>query len=143
MVNSTRYLPRAFSGDDFAVRFPFRFWDRFEDRSDHPEMAIFETGALIPGGFVTGVTWREEMPPSARSDVKVLLRLDGAADWSEEPLGADNGLYEFDDPLPGGVMNPVGRSADSFALRVGFEYEADAFDGVLAEQRAIDDEPWA
>ena len=26
-------------------------------------------------------------------------------------------------------MNPVGRSADSFALRVGFEYEADAFDG--------------
>lgn len=121
--------PRGFADGDFAVRFPFRFWDRWYDRADHPEMAVFDAGAIVPGAYVTGVSWREEMPPSGRSEVKMLVRLDGESPWGGEPRGAENGLYEFDDPMPGGHPNPIGRSADSIEVRIGFPYEADAFDG--------------
>jgi len=121
--------PRAFSAGDFAIRYPFRYWDRWKDRSDHPEMAVLDVGACLPGAFVTGVSWDEEPSPSSRTDVRVLVRLDGRASFGDEPRGAGNGLYRFDDPSPGGLPNPIGASADTVEIRAGFAYEADAFDG--------------
>ncbi len=132
--------PVAAAGRDLVVEMPFRFWDRYVPESDDPELSYVELSRRIPGAYFLSFDWAEQLP-RAHNDIEVLVRIDERARWDDEPLGKENGLFRFEDPLDDDVANELGMSGELIEVRIFLRYKNGAFNA-LGTAHAWKDTAW-
>lgn len=127
--------PRAPIGQGMiAWDFPFRYYDRYEPRTESESLAYHQKSFRIPRAHWLSIDWRERPWRSGRErlcDVIVVARFDGEADWSEEPTNEPGGLYLFEKKsrARGETGEPLilDRVADELEVRIYFRYRPGAF----------------
>ena len=114
-----------------VIGFPFRYWDRYAERSDDPELGYFQLTTNEAPVVFRSLRWREETT-DPRVDVVCLVRADGKSTWDAEPQ-AGSGLWL----LRGGSADSnhrIDHQASRLEVRFLTTYKAGACD--LANYRA-------
>ncbi|MDP6539163.1 MAG: hypothetical protein QF903_00615 [Planctomycetota bacterium] len=110
-----------------VILFPFRYWDRWAERADAPELAYFAFELAQPAAFWRSFFWIDEPPAHGACDVGVLVRTDPDTPWDEEPLGTNGLTLVYEGTEEGGPL-PLGRQSDRVEWRAFVEYQPGAFD---------------
>ena len=117
----------AHAAGDPVILFPFRYWDRWADRADAPELAYFRLALRQPAAFWRTVFWDEEQPSSGGCAIEVLQRTDPAVPWDADPESTPQlkllvrGMHKEE-------ANPIGVQRDSAEWRAFVRYAPHAFD---------------
>ncbi len=112
-----------------VVLLPFRYWDRWTDRADGPELAYQGFALNEPAAFWRGVFWEDQAPPAGGASLEVLCRTDPSVPWDADPERTD-GLDLFTLGLDEGRPNGLGRQSDLAEFRVFVRYAPGAFDSL-------------
>jgi hypothetical protein len=110
-----------------VILFPFRYWDRWAERADAPELAYFELALDQADAFWTSSFWQAENPPVAGPRLALLERVRSDVPWDEDPE-ARKGVNRWDDGHLDRGGNPIGAQSDRVAWRVHVVYEPGSFD---------------
>ncbi|PIE22713.1 MAG: hypothetical protein CSA62_11005 [Planctomycetota bacterium] len=113
---------------EMVISWPFRYWDRFKERADDPELAYLGFSAEMPDIFVTRVSWEEEIPDPTL-DLVLLVRCDERAPWTADPR-QNPWLWRFRHPRsPSGDPElRVMAQGSKWEFRFGALYRSGAFD---------------
>ena len=115
-----------------VILFPFRYWDRWEEEAEGPELSYF--------GFSRdelSAVWQEmfmlnEATPSGGSRLGVMVRTDPDVPWDSDP-DATPGLTEI---YPTDLENnwaTLGAQSDRIEWRVFVDYTVGAFDPIAGQ----------
>ena len=120
--------PASASTGEAVVQFPFRYWDRYAELSDDPELGYFQVTSTAAPSHFRSLTWREETREGT-VDVVCLVRTDSRAPWDADP-DTTPGLWMF--TRNGDDENPRILDAHASRLEVRFatKYLSGAFDFV-------------
>jgi hypothetical protein len=110
-----------------VILFPFRYWDRWAERADAPELAYLGLSLDQPSPFVRSVFYAAEEPASGAARVAVLQRTDADVPWDADPDTAD-GLELLEEGTREGRPLAVGRQSDRAEWRVHVRYDVGAFE---------------
>lgn len=110
-----------------VVLFPHRYWDRFAEEADAPELHYFGFALHEPDAFLLRTWFERDDPPEGGATLAVLLRVDPSVPWDSEPR-ANSGLMRLTDAglARGGLRLAVQTSKAEW--RVYTEYPSGAFD---------------
>lgn len=111
---------------DVVIQMPIRYWDRYHPFTDDPELSYYEASFTVPSGYFTRLVW-DEILPLPHIDLRVLVRIDGRTPWEAAPLGRENGLFLFENPLSQERENRLDLQGDSVDIRFFVTYESGAF----------------
>ncbi len=122
--------PAGHAQGDMVIHWPIRYWDRYAEQAEDPEMAWFGFGFEAPDVFLTEVTWEEEIPESMM-DLELSVRVDERVPFSA-PDGTF-GLWRFRDPRrkDGRLGRRILAQGSLWDFRFGVRYLAGAFQPVL------------
>ncbi len=113
-----------------VILHPFRYWDRWEERADAPELAYFGFEVEQPNAFWRNAFFEAEEPSGGSARVGVLQRLvrhpGEAPPWDADPE-ATPGLVLLEEGLVDGA-NPIGRQGDRIEWRAHVVFSPGAFD---------------
>jgi hypothetical protein len=110
-----------------VILFPFRYWDRWAERADAPELGCFEFALAHPSAWWESFFFQKQDVEGAR--VGVLRRNAPDAPWDAAP-GSDARLgVHYEGLLEGGPI-PLGNQSDALSFRVFVEYTPQAFDAL-------------
>jgi hypothetical protein len=68
-----------------VILFPFRYWDRWTDRADGPELAYVASIVDQPGAFWRSAFWNAESAGSPGTEIAVLQRTSPDVPWDADP----------------------------------------------------------
>ncbi len=114
------------SSGEAVIHWPFRYWDRYVEQNDDPELAYFQLTTNEAPCFFRGMRWREETQ-DARVDVVCVVRTDPRVPWSTEP-GTVPGLYAFRIGSGGDGWQRIAAQSARLEMRFFATYEAGAID---------------
>ncbi len=120
--------PQGAGAGEAVVGMPFRFWDRFTEDADDPEMAPFQvTHVQAPVHWKT-LHWVQETT-DATVEVLCRVRIDGQGTFADDPMRTP-GLYRFQQQA--GQDRPVllDRSGSQCEVRFYVRYRPGAYDPV-------------
>jgi hypothetical protein len=124
------------SGHTFGapvVLFPFRYWDRWSERADAPELAYFGLSVDQPSAFFKSAFFVQEEPSAGAARVEVLQRLvrrgRPAPPWDGDPTTTP-GLSQLTLGAERDSGHPIGDQADLIEWRAHVRYNAGAFDAL-------------
>jgi hypothetical protein len=110
-----------------VILFPFRYWDRWSERADAPELHYYEFDLSQPESYWKRVFWEAESPAVGGSELGVLQKTDPDLPWDADPE-QEQGL----DLLWKGKLeargNVIGRQSSRAAWRVFVRFEPGAYD---------------
>jgi len=108
-----------------VILFPFRYWDRWAERADAPELAHFDFALDQPSAWLESCFFFKTDVEGAQ--IGVLERNDPEAFWDGDPEHDPRlALYWKGDQE--GAPHPIGKQSDSVRWRVFVKYGPDAFD---------------
>ena len=110
-----------------VILFPFRYWDRWTERADAPELHYFGLSLSQPNAFWRSVFWDVEEPGVAGPQLGVLQRTRADVPWDTDP-SESRYLNLLWDGMPEGEGNGIGVQSDRIEWRVFVRYEPGAFD---------------
>lgn len=118
------------AADSAVIVFPFRYWDRWADRADAPELAYFGLEASQEDAFWRAAFLEEREVPHPGVHLEVLARADERVPWDAEPnaRGARGGPWLFDGQGEEGEPLALGVQSDLLQLRVFARYQPGAFE---------------
>jgi len=119
--------PGAHGAGQPVILFPFRYWDRWADRADAPELSCFDFELEQPAAWWRSFFWIDEEPAHGAVDVGMLVRTDAGVPWDEEPDRVA-GLTLVRRGLEDGQPIAIGAQADRVEWRAFVEYRSGAFD---------------
>lgn len=114
------------STGEAVIGFPFRYWDRWVEQSDDPELGYWQLTVDEAPLFFRHLRWRVQRA-DARVQPVVLVRYDALVPWSAEP-DTGPGLRRA---RPGGTdagLFPLGRQASRLEVRFAASYLAGSVD---------------
>lgn len=115
-----------------VILYPFRYWDRWADRADAPELAYFGVAFDQPNAFWRSSFFQAEEPSSGMARVEVLQRVtqhagQPATPWDDDPeAGGDLALLE--EGFQENEGRPIGTQADRIEWRAFVRFQPGAFD---------------
>jgi Tfp pilus assembly protein PilX len=116
-----------------VILFPFRYWDRWSERADAPELAYFGLAVDQPSAFFKSAFFVQEEPTAGAARVEVLQRLvrrgRPAPPWDGDPTTTP-GLSQLTLGAEREGGHPIGDQADLIEWRAHVRYNAGAFDAV-------------
>lgn len=112
-----------------AVLFPTRYWDRWADAADAPELAYFGFAAGQENAYWTGAFFEESEAQHAGAQLGMLVRASPEVPWDADPDNTD-GLWLFDGATDESTRLSLGAQSDLLEWRVFVRYEPGAFDFV-------------
>jgi hypothetical protein len=119
--------PAAHVAGSPVILFPFRYWDRWSERADAPEMHWFGLDLEEPSGYWRSSFWRSELPASGAPRLGVLERRDPATPWDADP-GEVDGLALWWEGEQDGQGNPIDVQADRIEWRAFVRHDPGSFD---------------
>ncbi|MCA8964610.1 MAG: hypothetical protein KDC48_06980, partial [Planctomycetes bacterium] len=114
------------SGGEAVIHWPFRYWDRYVEQNDDPELAYFQLTTNEAPCFFRGMRWREETR-DPRVDVVCVVRTDPRVPWETEP-GTVPGLYAFRVGSGDDSWQRIAAQSARLEMRFYATYEAGAID---------------
>ena len=120
-------VPEAHSAGEPVIFFPIRYWDRWEERADAPELSYFGLELAQPAAFWKSFFWQDEEPGLDGVRLGVLMRSDADVPWDADPEETA-GLDLFYSGSQNEIANPIGVQSNSVEWRVFIEYDQGAFD---------------
>ncbi|MEE8468413.1 MAG: hypothetical protein V3T22_08160, partial [Planctomycetota bacterium] len=120
-------LPAAHMAGTVVILFPFRYWDRWTERADAPELAYFGLQLDQPGAWWTTTFWDSDAAPSGQCQIGVLQRTDPSVPWDEDPDLSSALSLTYQGREEGRAL-PLGVQSDSLEWRVFVRYDPGAFD---------------
>ncbi|MEM7260705.1 MAG: hypothetical protein AAF488_01855, partial [Planctomycetota bacterium] len=103
------------------IEFPVRYHDRYQPEVESAELQYYQRQFRMPGTIWEGIEWDEEevRNRALSTQVRVVVRFDGAPSWDSKPTNRPGGLYQFTD---GSRLNKLGVEAERLEFRVYFLY---------------------
>ena len=127
-------VPVGASGGEPVIWFPFRYWDRQQERADDPELAHFQLTLGEAPVYFTGLLWEaEEVDP--RVQLHCLVRIDGRGSFAADPKQTP-GLFRFEKGKIDGKANPIGFQGSRLEARFVTRYQPGVFDGATFKENA-------
>ncbi len=117
----------AHAAGDPVILFPFRYWDRWTERADGPELAYFGFSLEQPSAFWRSSFFKVQNSASPGTEIGVLQKLDVKVPWDADPENTA-GLAllwkgkEEDRPIA------IGLESDLAEWRVFVKYSKGAYD---------------
>jgi hypothetical protein len=129
-----RYATAAQNGGigEAVIQFPFRYWDRYAERSDDPELGYFQLTHDEGPVHFRSLRWRQEAT-DPRVDLLCTVRVDGKLGFDEAPLPAA-GLWQLRTASGDQAMHRLDHSGSRIEIRFQAAYRAGAVD--MATYRA-------
>jgi hypothetical protein len=123
-------IPAGHQNTTPVIYWPIRYWDRYTDRAEDPELASFNFGMEAPDVYLTEVYWEEEVP-DAHLDLELLVRADERVPFSADPASSPF-LWRFRDPKGTNKQGKlrIGTQASRWDFRFGVRYLSGAFDPI-------------
>jgi hypothetical protein len=121
--------PSSHAAGTPVILFPFRYWDRWADRADAPELAYFGFELDQPDAFWRSSFFESEPSVAAGPRLGMLQRTDAATPWDADP-DAVSGLEVHWDGRLGTGGNALGMQADRAEFRFFVRHEPGSFDPV-------------
>ncbi|MEO6594461.1 MAG: hypothetical protein ABIP94_06890, partial [Planctomycetota bacterium] len=118
--------PQSASNNEAIIAFPFRYWDRYAENSDDPELAYFQLTTTEAPVFYRTLRWREETV-DARVGVVCLVRTDSRAPWDAVP-GTTDGLWQFQGGSASAAPHRIGTQASRLEVRFANVYKPGVLD---------------
>lgn len=118
--------PQGGTTGEALIGFPFRYWDRYAERSDDPELAYAQLTTTAAPAFFRTLQWREETR-DARVDVVCLVRADGRAEWTDDPEPTPD-LWRFEQAADAAVQHRIATQASRLELRFETVYKSGVLD---------------
>ena len=119
--------PQAHGAGEPVILFPIRYWDRWAERADAPELAYFEFELAQPAAYWTGMFFEDEAAAMPGAELHVLQRTDPNVPWDADPDSTD-GLDLLRVGIEEGREVPIGAQSDLIQWRVYVDYPVGAFD---------------
>ncbi|MCC7012537.1 MAG: hypothetical protein IT454_08255 [Planctomycetes bacterium] len=114
-----------------VILFPFRYWDRWTEKADAPELAYYSLAVDQPNAFWRTAFWSAEEPSTGQVKIEALQRTVQrgveAPPWDGEP-GVTPGLTLLSEGMPRGAGNRIARQADLVEWRLHARFAQGAFD---------------
>ena len=111
---------------EVVIGFPFRYWDRWEEQSDDPELGYWQLTVDEAPLFFRHLRWRVQRA-DARVQPVVLVRYDALAPWSAVP-DTGPGLRRASAGGSEAGLFPLGRQASRLEVRFAASYAAGSVD---------------
>jgi hypothetical protein len=108
-----------------VILFPFRYWDRWQERADAPELAYFGLSIDQPAAFWGSCFFAKEDASASR--IGVLQRSDPAAAWDADPEKEPRLAVLMQGDVEGRAI-PIGHQSDRIEWRIFVQYAPGAFD---------------
>ena len=108
-----------------VILFPFRYWDRWQEQADAPELAYFKLAIDQPAAYWESCFFAKEDASASR--IGVLQRSDPDVPWDADPEKEKRVAVLFDGDVEGRAI-PIGHQSDRIEWRVFVEYAPGAFD---------------
>jgi hypothetical protein len=119
--------PVSAESGEAVIFFPCRFWDRWHERADDPEMAHFQVTLNESPVWMTGLTWEvEQTDPLV--ELHCLVRVDGRSAWTDDPKKAP-GMFLLDKGKVDNKSNPLAYQGSRIEARFATIYKPGSFDG--------------
>jgi hypothetical protein len=119
--------PNAHGAGTPVVLHPFRYWDRWAEKADAPELHYLGASLAQPAAFWRTTFFDVEEPGVSGPRLGVLVRTDPSVPWDADPQETD-GLDVLYDGLREGAGVPVGAQADRLEWRVFVRWDQDSYD---------------
>ena len=110
-----------------VILFPFRYWDRWAERADAPELGYFCFQLAQPGAWWADTFWDDESAPHGQCRTGVLIRTDPALPWDADPDLTEGLTLLWEGRLDDEAV-PLGVHSDRIEWRVFVSYDPGAFD---------------
>ncbi len=120
--------PAGHGGGTPVVLFPFRYWDRWAERADAPELHYFEFSIDQPDAFWKRSFFGVEDAPVNGPRIGALEKSRPEVYWDSDPQSFPNGLALRDDGKLESGGSPIGVQSDRIAWRVFVRHEPGSFD---------------
>ncbi|MFT4512115.1 MAG: hypothetical protein ACI89X_001405 [Planctomycetota bacterium] len=118
--------PQGASSGEVVISWPFRYWDRFAEFSDDPELAYSQLTTNEAPVFFRDLQWREETKDS-RVQVICRVRTDSLAPWTAA-ASAYPGLWEFVGKPADGIAHKLNRGGSRLEIRFQTVYQPGCVD---------------
>ena len=122
--------PSAHQAGTPVIEFPVRYWDRWSDRADCPELAWFGFELDQPGAYWLSTFFEVEDSGVGGSRIEALVRTDPSVPWDSDPDLVE-GLRVLREGTRDGKPIELGYGSDLLEWRVYVRFEEGAFDPVL------------
>jgi hypothetical protein len=120
-------VPSAHALRSTVIRFPFRYWDRWAEQADAPEMSFFGFELEQPGAWWMESFWDSEPATHGQCHIGVLQRSDPSIPWDADPE-EESGLRLLLQGRDGDEALPLGVQSERVDWRVFVRYDPGAFD---------------
>ncbi|MFT5059099.1 MAG: hypothetical protein ACI89E_001881, partial [Planctomycetota bacterium] len=108
-----------------VILFPMRYWDRWTDQAEGPELAYFGLEIAQPAAFWRSFSWQEGSVGTAGVRMGVLMRTDQSVPWDADPKVTEGLEVFYEGDLR---SNWVGEQTSHVEWRVFVDYQPGAFD---------------
>jgi len=120
-------IPQGAAGGEAVIWFPLRYWDRFHERADDPEMAYAQVTLNLYDVDYETIRWTEENPDEQFLDLRCYVRVDGLAPFEADP-DKERMLFLFKEGKVDDKANVLARQGSVLEARFMTEYRTGAFD---------------
>ncbi|MBI5433453.1 MAG: hypothetical protein HZA52_11545 [Planctomycetes bacterium] len=110
-----------------VIAYPFRYWDRWAERADAPELSYFGFSVDQPAAFWQSLFWRVENTGSGSVEFGVLQRTLASTPWDADPENAP-GLALLWKGTDEEKPVPIGAQSDRAEWRAFVKYSPGAYD---------------
>ncbi len=120
--------PAGHTGGTPVILFPFRYWDRWAERADAPELHYFEFSIEQPDAFYKRCFFAVEDAPAGGPRIGVLQKSRPETPWDGDPQDLSQGLALLDEGKLESGGNAIGVQSGGIAWRVFVRHEPGSFD---------------
>jgi len=117
---------QGFDSGTPVVLFPVRYWDRWAERADAPELHYYQFDVDQPDAYWKYVFWQDQEAGFPGVELGVLARYHDGVPWDGDPT-RDEELEVLWRGSTGGEPNPLGFQSDRVEFRTFVRYLPGAF----------------
>ena len=119
-------IAQGASSGQVVISWPFRYWDRYAEFCDDPELAYSQLTTNEAPVFFRDLRWRQETQ-DARVQLVCRVRTDSLVPWTADPTNR-TGFWEFQGSPADGAAHKIGRQASRLEVRFQTIYQPGCVD---------------
>ncbi len=123
----------AHDNQAIVVEIPFRYWDRYAESQDNPELSYFGFAVNAPGAYFDSFGY-EERRPSNNVQIVALVRTEPDVPWTTDMSRMPPGLMRFEEGMPNKQPHAIHKHGSSLEARFYFRFLGNSFDPVNLTQ---------